>query len=487
MKERFLRLIRNHTAQAIALAIAYIIIASFISLLKHCSYHTYAFDLGIYAQTLKSTLDGNILYNSPEGMNTLGYHFSPILFLLVPVFWLAPYVETLLVVQSIALGMSGYLVYKLARIQKLSHRTALFAEVLFLISPLVWGVNLFDFHPVAFAVPMLLIMLIGLFQRRWKIFAIGLVLSLMTREDVIMVLAVFGLVMLIAQYVTNKKVDRVYLVTFLSAVVTFGIAVAVAREVSRMSVPPMLMYGSLRYTYINKPFGQAIIGALGTFFSGSSMLLLLAYFLPLGLLPLFSPLWAAPAIFILIISMLATKVEQHCLLQYPAAAIPFLFMALLSTLLWMKGKGRLQLFLQKAWKVLPSAMIAMALLVNLSPISVFQFRHLYYLPDPRNATINRIIALIPNGATVTAPNHIQPHLVLRTDAYLPYWPELAVPNRLTGDFGVPDRDTDYVLLDWQRQSSYRGGIYWEDAIADYLRDRYELVAEEDGVSLYRLK
>ena len=471
-KERFSRLIRNPVFQVIALAIAYIIIASFISLLKHYAYNTYATDLGIYAQTLKSTLQGNILYNSPEGMNTLGYHFSPILFLLVPIFWLAPYIETLLIVQSIALGASGYLVYKLARIQKLSHRTALFVEVLFLLSPLLWGVNFWEFHPVAFAVPTLLIMLIGLVQRRWKIFAVGLVLSLMTREDVVMALAVFGLVMLIAQYVKNRKVDKVYLVVFLSAIATYGIAVVVARAVSGMDVPPMLMYGTLRYTYINEPFGQAILGALGSFFSGSSMLLLFAYFLPLAFLPLLSPLWAAPAIFILIVSMLATQVTQHSLVQYPAAAIPFLFMALISTLIWIEHRWGVQLLLQKTRMVLPVAMIVMAVLVNLSPISVVWFGRVGWLPGPHAAAINRIIALIPDGATVTVPNHIFPHLCLRTVAYLSQWPE--EPNKSAGDFGFPDRDTEYVVIDHQPEM-------------DYLRDKYNLEVEIHEVSLYRLK
>jgi len=470
--------IRNPLFPVVALAIAYIVFACFVSLLRHYSYNTYAADLGIYAQTLRSTLHGRILYNTPEGMNTLGYHFAPIQFLLVPIIWLAPYIETLLIVQSIALGVSGCLVYKLARIQKLSHRTALFVEILFLISPLVWGVNFWDFHPVAFAVPTLLIMLIGLVQRNWKIFAVGLVLSLMTKEDVVMVLAVFGLVMLIAQYVKNRKVDKVYLVIFLSATATYGIAAVVARAVSGMDVPPMLMYGTLRYTYLNGSLGSAIHGALGAFFSRSSMLLLLAYFLPLGLLPLFSPLWAAPAVFILIASMLATRREQHYLLQYPTAAIPFLFMALISTLTWMKNKGRVQLFLQRAWRVLPLVMIVAIVLVSLSPISVIWFARVAWVPGPHAADINRIIALIPDGATVTAPNHIFPHLCFRTVTYIPQWPD--EPNKSAGDFGFPNTDTEYVVIDQQREPP-------GEADMDRLRDEYRLVKEEGGVSLYKLK
>jgi uncharacterized membrane protein len=480
--QRLRRLIHNPTFQAVALAVAYIFFASSISLLHHYSYETYALDLGAFAQSLQSTLHGDILYNTPCGMSQLGYHFSPILFLLAPIFWLFPYCETLLIVQSIALGASGYLVYKLARIQQLSHRTALFVEVLFLLSPLVWGVNFFDFHAVAFAVPMLLIMLIGLVQKRWKLFALGLVLSLMTREDVIMALAVFGLVMLIAQYVKNKKLDKAYLAIFASSIAMFGIAVVVARAVSGMDVPPILMYGSLRYTYLNEPFGQMLLGALGTFFSGWSMLLLLAYFAPLGFLPLFSPLWAAPALLILAMGMFSTKAGLHELTQYSAPAIPFLFMALIITLTQIREKGRYP-FLRKAWKFLPVAMIVVALSVSL-PYTILRGAT---LPGSHAEAIDRVIALIPDGTTVSAPNHIFPHLCLRTTTYMPPWPTEADPNSLYGDFGVPDRETDYVVIDSQRKQPYPGGGWWEDAIADYLKERYDLLAQMDGVSLYKLK
>ncbi len=476
------RLVRNHTSQAIVLAVLYIIAASIVALLRHYSYHTYALDLGSFAQALQSTLRGEVLYTTTCGMSQLGYHFSPILFLLVPIFWLAPYCETLLIVQSVALGLSGYLVYRLARIQQLSHRTALFIEVLFLFSPLVWGVNFFDFHEVALAIPMLLIMLIGLVQKKWKLFALGFALSLMTKEDVIIALALFGLVMLVAQYIKNRKIDKVFLTILGVSMATYGIATVVARESSGVDVPPMLMYGSLRYPYINEPIGQAISHALRTFFGSSSMLLLLAYFLPLGFLPLFSPLWAAPAIFILVMSMLSSV---HWLAQYSAAAIPFLFMALINTLTWMRDERRVKFVMKRCWRFLPIVMIIAALAINSLPSSTL--RHIAAIPASPAKTIDSVIALIPDNATVTAPNHIFPHLCLRTTAYLPPWTDESSPNRLYGDFGVPDRETDYVVIDSKYKWSGRGGGWWEEEIIDYLQDKYELVVQVESVYLYKLR
>jgi uncharacterized membrane protein len=76
----------------------------YITLLMYYSYNTYAFDLGAFTQTLKYTLQGQLLWHPSIGVSELAHHFSPILLVLVPIYWLFPYAQTLLVVQGIILG-----------------------------------------------------------------------------------------------------------------------------------------------------------------------------------------------------------------------------------------------------------------------------------------------------------------------------------------------------------------------------------------------
>src|SRR3990172_158127 len=141
------RLVGKPVFQALALATAFAGAASFVSVhLLYDSYRAYALDLGLFTQTLKYTLEGYPLFHTIGGTSHLAYHFSPILFLLVPIYWLPPYSHTPFIIQSVALGLSGYLVYALATHFKLSHRNSLFIEILFFINPLVWGVALYDFH-----------------------------------------------------------------------------------------------------------------------------------------------------------------------------------------------------------------------------------------------------------------------------------------------------------------------------------------------------
>jgi len=479
------KVIRKPTFQAVTLATVYVAVTLFVSIhLLHDSYRSGALDLGLFAQSLKYTLQGDPLYHTIGGLSHLAYHFSPILFLLVPIYWLAPYCQTLLVVQGIALGLSGYLVYILARNCKLSHRTSLFIEGLFFINPLVWGKALFDFHPVALAVPTLLVMFIGLIQKKWKLFTVGLVLSLMTKEDVVMALAVFGLVMLIANYVKNKKMGKVYLTILVASIATYGIAVLVSLAASDGDYPRILTYATVRYEYLGQPLGQAILGAIHTFFSVESLFSVFAYLAPLAFLPLFSLRWAAPALFILMMNMLSTCAAQHYWLrQATTVAIPFLFMAMINTLAEAKEGGNRRLLLTKVWKRLPVYMVIAALLFNFYPTS--RVTHVA-LPGPHEEAINRVIALVPDGATVTANNSIFPHLCSRTDTYLPQFIDPYTPIDYNADWGFPDRETEYVVVDRVYKQHYIGG-YWEDLIIDELEEKYQLVAEIDGAKLYRLR
>jgi uncharacterized membrane protein len=484
------RSVRAPLFHTLGLVIVYIIIVSLFTVLDHHAYHTFALDLGIFTQSLSSTIHGEgILFNTPEGMSHFGYHFSPILFFLIPIFWIAPYPETLLIIQTIAIGASGYLVYKLARIPGLSHRTALGVEVLFLASPLVWGVNIWDFHPVALAIPTLLIMLIGLMQKRWWLFAVGLVLSLMTKEDVVAALAVFGVVMLIADYVRERKVNKAYLAISVSSVATGLLAIGVATASSSLWPPPMLSIGSTRYSYITEPFGAMVSGAFHSFFSPLSWLLFCAYFIPLAFLPLLSPLWAAPALFILATDMLATSPDQKMLTQYPAAAIPFLFIALIFTLARYKGStSRISSWVSGIWGVITRAMaFIMAIAVVVIPLISFSAVAVpgYTTAGSHEIACNEVLALISDDATVTTSNRIFPHLCPRTSVYISY--HTTEPNKSLGIFGLRDVETDYVIIDQRNWDEYCQGfvdsnIDWAELIEE---GKYGVYAHIDGITVLK--
>ena len=478
-------LVSTPGSAAITLALAYTAITIYITLLLHNSYHTYAFDLGAFTQTLKYTLQGKILWHPSIGVSELAHHFSPILLLLVPVYWLFPYAQTLLVVQGITLGFSGYLVYVLARELKYSHKVGLIIEALFFVNPLVWGVALFDFHPVVFAIPALLVMFLGLKRQNWVLFGCGLFLALISREDAIVAIGAFGVTLLIYNYVKTRKVDRISLVLIASAVVAAAMTLAVSAATSTGQSPIILSYFTNRYEYVDQSLWQTFLAVLQTIFSSGTLFLFCAYLVPLGCLPLLALQWSIPGLVIMLSSVLSTRVEQHAQLhQYPAAAIPFLFMAFMVALPRLKEDPLVRYLMKQTQGRIQGYSLVLLIIASASIISMGRIRDVR-LENKHEKAIDRVIAAIPDGVTVTANNYILPHLCARTDTYMPEFLDTGT-GIINGDWGYPYRETEYVVVDSMLKQECVNG-YWEDAIIKQITQKYEPVLSIDGAILYKLR
>src|SRR4029450_1844664 len=79
---------------------AYAAIFAFITITRHLNLMTHALDLGQYVQIVWSMASGYGPRMSLPEMHAWGDHLSPILWGLVPLFWIVPGPETLLVVQA---------------------------------------------------------------------------------------------------------------------------------------------------------------------------------------------------------------------------------------------------------------------------------------------------------------------------------------------------------------------------------------------------
>ncbi len=81
--------------------------------LKHSSFHSNAFDLGEFDQAIWNTLHGRFLYSALESQSILANHFSPILALVVPLYWLWNDIHMFFLVQSIGLATAGIFLYRI--------------------------------------------------------------------------------------------------------------------------------------------------------------------------------------------------------------------------------------------------------------------------------------------------------------------------------------------------------------------------------------
>ncbi len=478
----FLKWIKAPIFWAIVIALIYAALTLYITVhLMHDSYNTSAFDLGIFTQDLKYTLQGKILY-STAGQYQLAHHFSPILFLLVPIYWLFPHAQTLLVVQGLLLTLGGYLIYVLAREHNYSHRASLIMEGLFFINPLVWGVSLFDFHEIAFAIPALLVMFLGMKRKNVILFGLGLFVALISKEDVVITLGIFGCILMIYDYLQHKKIEKISVIIFCGAILTYGIGILVSRLFSGGESPPILSYFSNRYAYIGLPLKTAISMAFHTAFSIDSLFLIGAYLAPLAFLPLLSPRLVIPGLLVMLSGILSTYFGQHSeLMQYPAAAIPFLFVAFMEVLPRILKNQQIQLIINKSHNRAVTYSIIFVVLISLSIISEGRIQ-LASLPNKHCEAINQVISLVPDNATVTASNIIFPHLCSRTDTYLDAWEGEGMSTGsgiINGNWGYPQKDTEYVVIDTQYSPILASEI-------KHVSKNYTLIKNIDGVELFQL-
>lgn len=66
-----------------------------------------AFDIGIHAQAIWKLSTGHGLFNTVRGLPIWGDHCWFIMVLYAPLYWIFPKVETLLVLQSLALALGA--------------------------------------------------------------------------------------------------------------------------------------------------------------------------------------------------------------------------------------------------------------------------------------------------------------------------------------------------------------------------------------------
>lgn len=136
--------------------LAYTAMMTVVGFERHLALETRAFDLGIFAQAVWNTLQGEFLFSSiKENINLLGDHVSPILLLTAPFYAIWPDPRMLVLLQAIASASSFVPLALIAR-DKLKDRplVLIFLLMFFFYQPMRAALHE-DFHPEVLAEPFL--------------------------------------------------------------------------------------------------------------------------------------------------------------------------------------------------------------------------------------------------------------------------------------------------------------------------------------------
>jgi len=167
-----------------------------ISVFRYLRLDPGSWDLGIFTEYVKQLahLHAPVVSIRGAGFNLLGDHFQPIVGLLVPLFRVFPTPETLLVAQALLTAASVIPVCRAA--QELLGTWA--SRGIGLAYGFSWGLQQmvnFDFHEIAFAVPLLAFSLSALVRRRPRPAILWALPLVFVKEDQGFTVAAIGLVM----------------------------------------------------------------------------------------------------------------------------------------------------------------------------------------------------------------------------------------------------------------------------------------------------
>ena len=490
---------------------AYSLAFSWFTVSKHYSFSTYAWDLGIFDQALWTTVNLNKLFyytcelHLVESGSFFGVHFSPVLFLLVPVYYLHQSAETLLVAQSIILGASAYPVYLAAKLHFAERESAILAG-LYLLSPALHGVNSYDFHVQAFIPLAFNYVLYYIEARRWRSTVAVALLSLTIQEQVPYFIVGYAAYLAAATVKernrwTREETRRRLLVAATLVIASAGWVLLSTQVIGYFNpeIPEHLEAGQ-HFSVLGAGSPSGIIAAVARdplralravaydWPEKSSYLLGLAfpYALPCALAP--TPLLAAlPWI---AVSLLSNYPPYYRLgFQYPAYVIPPVYAGLI------KGLGRIRLAIRGGEAGAMGGILAALLLlgaassVALSPLSPltdgFSLSPSYIKPsgDPRNQRLRDALSSIPAGASILAQDNLFPHVSNRLHAYAMV-PEIALdPETWRRAMNITaGLRTDYIAVDLETDPHGTA----ETAFTLVKLHNYSLHAYFDNVYIYGL-
>ncbi|MCX7838761.1 MAG: DUF2079 domain-containing protein, partial [Anaerolineae bacterium] len=171
----------------LALMLAYSVYFSALSIQRHHTFRTYASDMGQMDQALWNTLHGHWLEDTrPNGvqMRRLTHHVELIFFVIPLVFLIHEGIESLFVVQSVAIALGALPIFWISRRKLQSEWWAIIFVVMYLMFPALQAANLAEFHAITFAPAPLLFAYHYGEERAWKRYALFSLIALAVKEDV---------------------------------------------------------------------------------------------------------------------------------------------------------------------------------------------------------------------------------------------------------------------------------------------------------------
>jgi uncharacterized membrane protein len=225
--------VRPPTAPQVFLAGAVLIWTWYFSIRSlniHHALGTATYDSALYDQGMWLLSRFDAPFVTLMGRNLFGDHTSFVLLFLVPLYWIAPGAWIMFTAQSAAIAAGAIPVFLYARRRLGSEWWALVGAGTYLLHPAVGWTNLENFHPDAFLGVFVGFAIYAALERRWRLYAVFVVLALMVKEDASLVIVPLGI------WVAVRRDRRIGLLTVFGSLAFMAVAMFVVMR-SLIGVP----------------------------------------------------------------------------------------------------------------------------------------------------------------------------------------------------------------------------------------------------------
>ena len=182
-----------------------------LAVLRHYLLQSNAYDLGLFDQWIWLTSKNLPSYSTMTGLHMFADHGAWTLYIISVIYKLIPDINILFLSQSLSLCFTTIPLWLLCKKNNLSSKGGFLVGIFWLLQPVVFNINLFDFHPEVWAMPW--IAFYYYFEKN-KNFSISILLTILilgTRDGLVLLIFGFGL-----EQIWKKKFGRALILLLIS-------------------------------------------------------------------------------------------------------------------------------------------------------------------------------------------------------------------------------------------------------------------------------
>jgi uncharacterized membrane protein len=459
----------------------------FYTVALHVTYLSYtgynSFDKAIMYQIFWNALHGNFFYSSINGFYYFAGHQAWIFLLFFPFYAIYPHPITLSVISSLLISLGALPVYWLAR-EKLGKRICgLFFAIIYLMYPPLSWMYLESIKAEIFAAPLLLFTFYYFQKDDFKKFLIFMLLSLMCKENIPLVIIMFGIYALL-----SKKDKKWIIIPVIAGLFSFALEFKVIMPYFMQLSGNLFPVGSgicARYDYFGHNFTEIIktillhpLFTLEYAFTWPKIEYIYLLLLPLAFLPLLRP-----KILLIALPIFAQNLLSNCPYQY---SIHFHYNAVLVAILIIATiyavcdivrflSNRKYINGINKNSVLSVILIVILICTSYSVISfgaqgkALNAIQTYHELDKIQST-NELIKMIPENASVSADIYLATHLSRRK--------ELAF-------FPLKSQTYEYVLINPTHPTAVSQESHFKSVVHLMENKNYKIIAFIDPFVLFK--